>query len=112
MRDGYGFNEGEMCFILSDLGYTNQFCVPEVTSVFFSSCDSVVGDFLEFNQDTEQLSPRPTTIEPVLYSRGTATAEPTHPRTMLCNKRSHHNKLSTLVQPLHSFWSYFSILLQ
>ena len=33
-----------------DLGYTNQFCVPEVTSVFFSSCDSVVGDSLEFNQ--------------------------------------------------------------
>ena len=33
-----------------DLGYTNQFCVPEVTSVFFSSCDSVVGEFLEFNQ--------------------------------------------------------------
>ena len=30
--------------------YTNQLCVPEVTSVFFSSCDSVVGDFLEFNQ--------------------------------------------------------------
>ena len=33
-----------------DLGYTNQFCVPEVTSVFFSSCDRVVGDSLEFNQ--------------------------------------------------------------
>ena len=33
-----------------DLGYTNQFCVPDVTSVFFSSCDSVVGDSLEFNQ--------------------------------------------------------------
>ena len=33
-----------------DLGYTNQFCVPEVTSVFFSSCDSLVGDSLEFNQ--------------------------------------------------------------
>ena len=33
-----------------DLGYTNIFCIPEVTSVFFSSCDSVVGDFLEFNQ--------------------------------------------------------------
>ena len=33
-----------------DLGYTNQFCIPEVTSVFFSSCDSVVGDFLELNQ--------------------------------------------------------------
>ena len=33
-----------------DLGRTDQFCVPEVTSVFFSSCDSVVGDSLEFNQ--------------------------------------------------------------
>ena len=33
-----------------DLGYTNLFCLPEVTSEFFSSCDSVVGDFLEFNQ--------------------------------------------------------------
>ena len=33
-----------------DLGYTNQFCVPEVTSVFFSSCDSLVGDSLESNQ--------------------------------------------------------------
>ena len=33
-----------------DLGYTHQFCVPEVTSVFFSSCDSLVGDSLEFNQ--------------------------------------------------------------
>ena len=33
-----------------NLGYTNQFCFPEVTSVFFSSCDSLVGDSLEFNQ--------------------------------------------------------------
>ena len=33
-----------------DLGYTNQFCVPEVTSVFFSACESLVGDSLEFNQ--------------------------------------------------------------
>ena len=33
-----------------DLRYTNQFCVPEVTSVFFSSCDSLVLDSLEFNQ--------------------------------------------------------------
>ena len=33
-----------------DLGYTNQFCVPVVTSVLFSSCDSLVGDSLEFNQ--------------------------------------------------------------
>ena len=33
-----------------DLGYTNKFCVPEVTSEFFSSCDSLVGDSLEFNQ--------------------------------------------------------------
>ena len=33
-----------------DLRYTNQFCIPEVTSAFFSSCDSLVGDSLEFNQ--------------------------------------------------------------
>ena len=31
-------------------GYTEQFCIPGVTSVFLSSCDSVVGDSLEFNQ--------------------------------------------------------------
>ena len=36
-----------------DLGYNKQFCVPEVTSVFFSSCDSLVGDSLEFNQQIE-----------------------------------------------------------
>ena len=29
-----------------DLGYTNIFCVAEVTSVFFSSCDSVLADSL------------------------------------------------------------------
>ena len=33
-----------------DLGHTNLFCVPEVTSGFFSSCDSVVGDSLELTQ--------------------------------------------------------------
>ena len=33
-----------------DLWYTNQFFVPEVTSVFFLSCDRLVGDSLEFNQ--------------------------------------------------------------
>ena len=33
-----------------DLGYTEIFCIPEVTSVFFSSCDSVLGDSLEFHQ--------------------------------------------------------------
>ena len=32
------------------LGYIEQFCIPGVTSVFLSSCDSVVGDSLEFNQ--------------------------------------------------------------
>ena len=29
-----------------DLGYTNIFCIPEVTSVFFSCRDSVLGDSL------------------------------------------------------------------
>ena len=33
-----------------DLGYINQFCIPKVTSVFFSSCDSVLWDSREFCQ--------------------------------------------------------------
>ena len=33
-----------------DLGHNDLFGVPEVTSVFFSSCDSVIGDSLEFNE--------------------------------------------------------------
>ena len=33
-----------------DFGYTELFCIPGVTSMFFSSCDRVVGDSLQFNQ--------------------------------------------------------------
>ena len=33
-----------------DLGHTDLFCVPELTSRFFSSGDRFVGDSLEFNQ--------------------------------------------------------------
>ena len=33
-----------------DLGYTNLFCIPEVTSVLFSCCDSVHGDSLQFHE--------------------------------------------------------------
>ena len=33
-----------------DLGYTALFCIPDVTAVFLSSCDSGLGDFLVFNQ--------------------------------------------------------------
>ena len=33
-----------------DFGYTKEYYIPGVTSVFFSSCDSVFGDTLEFNQ--------------------------------------------------------------
>ena len=36
-----------------DLGYTELFCIPEVTSVFISSCDSVLGDSLVFRQAIE-----------------------------------------------------------
>ena len=42
--------KGKCASSLVDLGYHNQFCVREVTSVFFSYCDSLVGDSLEFNQ--------------------------------------------------------------
>ena len=33
-----------------DLGYTELFCIPEVTGVFLSSCDSGLGDPLMFHQ--------------------------------------------------------------
>ena len=34
-----------------DLGYTELFCSLEVTSVFISSCDSVLADSLVFHQE-------------------------------------------------------------
>ena len=42
--------QGKLASSQFDFGYTEQFCIPGFTSVFFSSCDSVVGDSLEFNQ--------------------------------------------------------------
>ena len=42
--------QGKLASSQLDLGHTELFCVSEVTSVFFSSCDSVVGDSLEFSQ--------------------------------------------------------------
>ena len=42
--------QGKLASSQFDLGHTDRFCVPELTSVFFSSCDSVVGDSLEFNE--------------------------------------------------------------
>ena len=42
--------QGKLASSQFDFGYTEQFCIPRVTSVFFSFCDSVVGDSLEFNQ--------------------------------------------------------------
>ena len=42
--------QGKLASSQFDSGYTEQFCIPGVTSVFFSSCDSVVGYSLEFNQ--------------------------------------------------------------
>ena len=42
--------QGKLASFQFDFGCTEQFCIPDVSSVFFSSCDSVVGDSLEFNQ--------------------------------------------------------------
>ena len=42
--------QGKLASSQFDLGHTDLFCVPEVTSGFFLSCDSVFGDSLEFNQ--------------------------------------------------------------
>ena len=41
---------GKLASSQFDLGHSDLFCVPEVTSGVFSSCDSVFGDSLEFNQ--------------------------------------------------------------
>ena len=45
--------QGKLASSQIDFGYTDQFCIPAVTSVFFWSCDNVVGDSLEFNQQIE-----------------------------------------------------------
>ena len=42
--------QGKLASSQFDFGYTEEYYIPGVTSVFFSSCDSVVGDSLEFNQ--------------------------------------------------------------
>ena len=42
--------QGKLASSQFDLGHTDLFCVPEMTSVFFPSCDSVFGDSLEFKQ--------------------------------------------------------------
>ena len=34
-----------------DFGYTDLFCIPDMTSEFISSCDSVLGDSLVFYQE-------------------------------------------------------------
>ena len=52
-RGGGGVMEtmqGKLASSQFDFGYTEQFSIPGVTSVFFSSCDSLVGDSLELNQ--------------------------------------------------------------
>ena len=42
--------QGKLASSQFDFVYTEELSIPGVTSVFFSSCDSVVGDSLEFNQ--------------------------------------------------------------
>ena len=34
-----------------DFGYTEQFCIPDLTSEFISTSDSVLGDSLVFYQE-------------------------------------------------------------
>ena len=42
--------KGKRALSRVDLGYTEQFCSPEVTAVFFSSCESGLLDSLVFHQ--------------------------------------------------------------
>ena len=36
-----------------DLGYTELFSIPDVTSVFISSCESVLGDSLVLHKENQ-----------------------------------------------------------
>ena len=42
--------QGKLASSQLDLGHTDLFCVPEVTSVYISSCNCDVWDSEEFNQ--------------------------------------------------------------
>ena len=42
--------KGKLASSRVDLGYTELLCIPEVTAVFLSSCDSGLGDSLVFHQ--------------------------------------------------------------
>ena len=50
MRDGYGFNEGEMCFILSWFGVHQSVLRSWGDISVLLTCDRLVGDSLEFIQ--------------------------------------------------------------
>ena len=53
MEDGIAMEpmKGKWASSRVDLGYTELFFNPDVTSVFVSSCDSVLGDSLLFYQE-------------------------------------------------------------
>ena len=42
---------GKWASFCVDFGYTELFCIPELTLEFISSCDSVLGDSLVFYQE-------------------------------------------------------------
>ena len=42
--------QGKLASSQFDFGHSDLLCIPEVTSLFFSSCDCVVGNSVEFNQ--------------------------------------------------------------
>ena len=42
--------KGKWASSLVDLWYTELFCIPEMTAMFLSSCDSGLGDSLMFRQ--------------------------------------------------------------
>ena len=50
-RDSYGANDREWASSCVDFGYTDLFCIPELTSECISSFDSVLGDSLGFYQE-------------------------------------------------------------
>ena len=53
VEHGIGMEEmrGKWASSSVNFGYTELFCIPELTSEFFPSCDSVLGDALVFYQE-------------------------------------------------------------
>ena len=67
-----------------DFGYTDLFCIPELTSEFISSCDSILGDSLVFYQENRG-SLRGLLGDTILLCMKCREIKPHHPPRDMCH---------------------------